>query len=466
MAKKTCPRCDKPLPESALKAGHRFRCPSCGARLRVKARRAAATSSGSSVNDGDEASLEQEASADAATGSSAQETIDQNEAGRRTVRAVPQAVRRLPKVGPYRLMAELGRGGMGVVYKAYHEPTGEIRALKVLRGEAARSKKVIARFEREAAAASSIRHPHIVRVYEFARDPARKCYYMAMEYLEGGSVSALIRNQGRIPWPRVVRIAQQVASALDELQRRGLVHRDVKPSNLLLDKYGNVKLADMGLVRHEDNDDEHQLTTTGAVMGTLDYMAPEQIVDPRNTDIRSDLYALGCTLFHMLTGQPPFPEGNAYQKIQQHLSHPLPEIGPLVPDVASPLALILNRLTAKDPAERFQTPAQLIAALKTLEEEMKRGPSSGSIAVPEELRNVVAQAAEETLTTQRSRRWRDYVMPCLITAVIALALLAVLAVISGGGGDVDDRPQHQTSSTATTPTHTNQPRLPDAPFGR
>ena len=96
---------------------------------------------------------------------------------------------------------------------------------------------------------------------------------------------------------------------------------------------------------------------------------------------------------------------------------------------------------------------------------MKRGPSSGSIAVPEELRNVVAQAAEETLTTQRSRRWRDYVMPCLITAAIALALLAVLAVISGGG-DVDDRPQHQTSSTATTPTHTNQPRLPDAPFGR
>ncbi len=461
MATRNCPRCDNPLPQSALKPGQRFRCPKCRARLRVKARRGASTQSVSATSDG--GSVERNGSPVAP---SAADTSEVAEASRSTTGPVPEPMRRLPKVGPYRLIAELGRGGMGVVYKAYHEPTGEIRALKVLRGEAARSKKVIARFEREAAAASSIRHPHIVRVYEFARDPARKCYYMAMEYLEGGSVSKLIRSHGRIPWPRVVQIAKQVASALEELQRRGLVHRDVKPSNLLLDKHGNVKLADMGLVRHEAGEEDHQLTTTGAVMGTLDYMAPEQIVDPRNTDIRSDLYALGCTLFHMLTGQPPFPEGNAYQKIQQHLSHPLPEIGPLVPDVASPLALILNRLTAKDPAERFQTPAQLIAALETLEKEMRLDPSSGSVAVPEELRNVVAQAAEQPTAAQRRQRWRDYVVPCLITAVIALAALAILAVVSGGQHGTGDGGAKQNSTPPTPePTH-HEVRLPRAPFSR
>jgi len=168
----------------------------------------------------------------------------------------------------------------------------------------------------------------------------------------------------------------------------------------------------------------------------------------------------------MLAGQPPFPEGNAYQKIQQHLSHPLPEIGLFAPDVASALALILNRLTAKDPADRFQTPAQLLAALEALEQDMQAVPSSGSVVVPEELRTVVAQAAEESTVTTRSRSWREYLVPSLITVAIALTILAALALLTRGGDSPSDGQQERRVAVerrrgASPPP---APQLPAAPF--
>ena len=160
------------------------------------------------------------------------------------------------------------------------------------------------------------------------------------------------------------------------MHRNGLVHSDIKPSNILIDKSGTAKLADLGLARHEGDGGDTQLTATGAVMGTIDYMAPEQIVDARRADIRSDLYGLGCTLFHMLAGRVPFPDGSAYQKIQQQINNSLPEVGPLALDLPFQLVLILNRLTEKAPGDRYQTPHELIADLESLILQSRRSDST------------------------------------------------------------------------------------------
>jgi serine/threonine protein kinase len=279
---------------------------------------------------------------------------------------VAQAISDRPVLGSYTILGELGRGGMGRVYKAVHRTLRQVRALKVLNKSESRNPLVVARFQREARIVAALHHPHIVRIFEFEQDADRGLYYFVMEYVDGGSVARILKRQGKLPWQQAAEIALQVALGLAEMHKHGMVHRDIKPSNILIDKLGSAKLADLGLARHEGDGTDTQLTATGAVMGTIDYMSPEQIVDARKVDIRSDLYALGCTLFHMLAGRVPFHEGSAYQKIQQQISDPLPEVGPFAPDVPFQLVLILNRLTEKDPANRYQTPEELIAELEPL----------------------------------------------------------------------------------------------------
>jgi serine/threonine protein kinase len=278
---------------------------------------------------------------------------------------IGQAIREQPTLGPYAIIGELGRGGMGRVYKAMHQTLRQVRALKVLNKNESRDPTVLARFQREARVIAAMNHPNVVKIFEFEHDAAKGYYYFVMEFIDGGSVASILKRQGKLPWPHVLEISLQVARALAEMHQHNLVHRDIKPSNILIDRSGNAKLADLGLARHEDQSDT-QLTATGAVMGTIDYIAPEQIVDSRNADIRSDLYALGCTMFNMLTGQVPFPKGSAYQKIQHQMHEPLPEVGPLAPDVPFQLVLILNRLTEKDPNNRYQTPHELIEDLQAL----------------------------------------------------------------------------------------------------
>ena len=279
---------------------------------------------------------------------------------------ITQAVTEKPSLGSYSIVGELGRGGMGRVYKAVHKTLRQVRALKLLNKSESRHPKVVARFQREARIVAALDHPHIVKVFEFEQDPEKGYYYIVMEYVDGGSVSRILKRQGRLPWQQATEIILQVALGLSEMHKHSLVHRDIKPSNILIDKMGTAKLADLGLARHEGEGADTQLTATGAVMGTIDYMAPEQIVDARQVDIRSDLYALGCTLFHMLAGRVPFPEVTAYQKIQQQINDPIPEVGPLAADVPFQLVMILNRLTEKDPNNRYQSPEELITDLETL----------------------------------------------------------------------------------------------------
>jgi serine/threonine protein kinase len=350
---------------------------------------------------------------------------------------VAHALADKPTLGSYIILAEIGRGGMGRVYKGMHKTLRQVRAIKVLNKDESRNSRVVARFQREARIVAKLNHPHIVKIFEFDKDPQKALYYIVMELIDGGSVARILRREGRLPWQQAVEILLHVARGLGEMHRLGLVHRDIKPSNILIDKAGIAKLADLGLARHEGEGGDTQLTATGAVMGTIDYMAPEQIVDARHADIRSDLYAVGCSLFHMLAGRVPFPEGSSYQKIQLQINEPLPEVGPLAPDVPFQLVLILNRLTEKDPNNRYQSPQELIDDLETLVGEPVPA-DVGQDSTILKLQALAEAAAKDRSTSTgpgssrgSTRRISVYVALLPTWAILGLGVVIGLAILWG-----------------------------------
>jgi eukaryotic-like serine/threonine-protein kinase len=261
-------------------------------------------------------------------------------------------------VGPYQLLGRLGRGAGGEVYKARHARMGRLAALKLLGADAPGG---VGRFLREAQALARLDHPNVVRAYDAGE--VRGTYFLAMEYVEGSDLQRLVEREGPLGFARAAEYARQAALGLQHAHERGVVHRDVKPSNLLLSARGVVKVLDLGLARLRGRADGEPLTAAGQGMGTVDYIAPEQLRDARSADARADLYSLGCTLYFLLTGRPPFAGESAVEKLLGHL-HGEPEpLESLRPDVPPALAAVVRRLMAKDPADRFQTPAQLAAAL-------------------------------------------------------------------------------------------------------
>jgi serine/threonine-protein kinase len=214
-------------------------------------------------------------------------------------------------LGQYVLLDRLGEGGMGQVFRARHLRLDRIDALKVIRPEHVASPHAHARFLREARAAARLSHPNIVRVYDAGESGGT--LFLAMEYLPGIDLARLVQAAGPLPPGEACDYLRQAALGLQHAHERGLVHRDVKPANLLLaEEQGTIKILDMGLARLRPAEEEQSasgLTESGTLMGTLDYMAPEQAMDPHGVDIRADLYSLGCTLYFLLTGRPPFPGG-------------------------------------------------------------------------------------------------------------------------------------------------------------
>jgi serine/threonine protein kinase len=282
-----------------------------------------------------------------------------------------------PVIEGYQIEEELGRGGMGIVYRALHVPTDRVVALKVIRTERQANEEVIRRFRREAQAASRLSHPNIVAVYGF--DQAGNTHFLAMEYVPGVTLQRLVEQQGVLPVPLACDVIRQTALGLQHAVEQALVHRDIKPSNLMLvlGKKGEVparplvKLLDMGVARlyqlrelHEDS--LTTLTRDGMVIGTPDYIAPEQLEDPHKADIRADLYSLGCTFYFLLAGQVPFPGGNLIQKLDRQRWHTPPSVDQLRPEVPAGVAAVVRRLMAKHPDDRYQTPAELVAALEQL----------------------------------------------------------------------------------------------------
>ncbi|WP_166820134.1 protein kinase domain-containing protein [Thalassoroseus pseudoceratinae] len=270
-------------------------------------------------------------------------------------------------LGKYRLLSLLGKGGMSSVYLAEHVLMRRRCAIKVLPTKRVNDTSYLARFHREAQAVASLDHPNIVRAYDVDHesDKGQEIHFLVMEYVEGRDLQEIVAQDGVIGYVEAAEYIRQSASGLAHAHAAGMVHRDIKPGNLLVDRNGNVRILDMGLARFFDNEDEESLTVAHdeKVLGTADYLAPEQALDSHNVDHRADLYSLGCTFYFILTGHPPFREGTLAQRLMAHQTkEPLPIQNDRV-DVPEDLLAIIRRMMAKKVEERHQTAEEIMQDL-------------------------------------------------------------------------------------------------------
>jgi serine/threonine-protein kinase len=269
-------------------------------------------------------------------------------------------------LGPYMLLERLGEGGMGQVFKARHQIMDRVVALKVIRKERLAHPDAVDRFHREIRLAAQLDHPHLVRAHDASQ--VGDTHFLVMEFAEGSDLQRLVRKSGPLPVPLACGYVRQAALGLQHAAERGLVHRDIKPSNLQVTAQGTVvKILDMGLARSQTPEGAAagvpDLTQTQTVLGTPDYIAPEQIADPRRVDTRADIYSLGCTFYFMLAGRPPFPDGAWEEKLVCHRKVEPQPIEQLRPDVPAALGAILRKMMAKRPEDRYPTPAAVADAL-------------------------------------------------------------------------------------------------------
>lgn len=269
------------------------------------------------------------------------------------------------RLGHFDLVQYVGGGGMGRVFRAVDTRLARTVAIKILSAEQAADREVVLRFQNEAQSAARLDHENIARVHYVGED--RGLHYIVFEFIEGVNVRELVESKGPLPLAEAISYTLQVADALAHAASRNVVHRDIKPSNLLITPEGQAKLIDMGLARlREINAATADLTASGVTLGTFDYISPEQARDPRNADVRSDIYSLGCTFFFMLTGRPPFPGGTMLQKLLQHQADQPPDVRQFRPELHENVARMLRKMLAKDPAHRYHNPAELVNDLLML----------------------------------------------------------------------------------------------------
>jgi serine/threonine protein kinase len=386
-------------------------------------------------------------------------------------------------VGPYAILERLGEGGSGQVFKARHQRMGRLAALKLIRRELVADRETVERFLREIRVVSQLSHPNVVHTFDAG--PIGPTYYLAMEYVEGTDLSQMVKETGPLPVAQACDYIRQAALGLQHAHERGLVHRDVKPPNFLVNQtgkgrpdttlgqpassWGVVKLLDLGLARLQrpvDGERTSMLTQSGPVMmGTPDYLAPEQALNFRGVDIRADIYGLGCTLFYLLTGQPPFPGGTLAQKLMCHQQVECPAIGRYREDVPPELNRELRRMLAKHPDDRPQAPQEVADALAALHRKgyLPTGPAQlrEDFTIADELPPEVAislrrenvapgsppsgegvlrqpSSALSDRIRRPNRRW--FWIPVAAVPVLGLLLMSVFA-----------RPETGPSATSATP---------------
>jgi len=275
-------------------------------------------------------------------------------------------VKGAPALPGYKVLGVLGRGGMATVYKARQLHPKRLVAIKVIDRSRAGDGEIVARFRQEQTLAARLRHPNLIAVYEAGRaadDP-----YLVLEFVKGYNLEGFIAGYGPLPVAEACEVIRQAALGLQYLHEHGLVHRDVKPSNLMLTPAGEVKVFDLGVARDlHDPAGGERITGHGQFLGTLDYMAPEQCTDPHAVDIRADVYGLGCTLYELLAGQAPFARPgfeSLFQKMKAHAEAPVPPIQERRPETPKGLGFALERMLAKDRERRFASPADVVKAVQ------------------------------------------------------------------------------------------------------
>jgi serine/threonine-protein kinase len=316
--------------------------------------------------------------------------------------------------GRYRLEARIGAGGMSTVYRALDETLQRQVAIKLMNREVSTDSDQLERFRREARAVAQLSHPHIVGVIDAGEDEGRP--YIVLEYIEGETLKERIRRQGRLPVAEAVAYAIEIARALGVAHARHIVHRDVKPQNVLIDEEGSAKVTDFGIARTLD---EEGLTADGRVLGTTDYVSPEQALGQPVTG-QSDLYSVGIVLYEMLTGEVPFRGDNQVAVAMKHVREELPDVQLKRPGVSAALAAVIDRATAKHREDRYADDAELIADLEEVLaiEAARSGSATGEVTSV--LRTLPSQTQRRVPFRMRHR-------------VFAIVLLLIALALVGGG---------------------------------
>ena len=385
-------------------------------------------------------------------------------------------------LGKYRLLDVLGQGGMGAVLKAESSTLKRIVALKVMSTDLIENEIAMARFEREIQFAATVNHPNIVRAIDADRVGQR--YYLVMEYVDGRDLKAMMKEHGQFPIDFACECARQAATGLQHAHERGLVHRDIKPSNLLIARDPQsgrpiVKLLDLGLARLEQEGSvDGSITRAGQIMGSPDYMAPEQATDSRNADIRADIFGLGVTLFQMIAGRLPFSGGSVMQKLVQRINEDAPPVSQFRPDAPPVLVRIIARMLHRDATQRFQTPGEVAAILQ----EFVADPDSESLRsimkVPAKVSRSIKPEADDTLNlfvdqldsraSKRPvgvRRRRKNLMPVVISIGVAVLIVGgILFALSqksgpesrGGNGRVRSASKRDTAAAVVERSALNE----------
>jgi serine/threonine protein kinase len=280
-------------------------------------------------------------------------------------------------LGNYVVLDKLGQGGMGVVLKAEHKRLKRLVALKVMSASVVKTPDALKRFHREVEAAAKLRHPNVVATDD--ADEAKGTHFLVMEYVEGSDLSVMVKKNGPLAVEHAIECILQAARGLEFAHSQGVVHRDIKPANLLLDVKGKVKILDMGLARIEgESTGQAELTSTGAVMGTVDYMAPEQALSTKHADARSEIYSQGVSLWYLLTGKCAYDGDSLMAKLLAHRDAPIPSLMTVNSEVSPSLDAVFRKMVAKQAADRYQTATEVIRDL----EACQQGSSPSSFSPP------------------------------------------------------------------------------------
>ena len=327
------------------------------------------------------------------------------------------------RLGTYEILGELGRGGMGVVYKARHEKLDRLVAIKVISTDRRQNPQAVSRFEREMRVIARLSHPYIVSAHDAGEVDGMR--FLVLEYVEGVDLHTLVKNQGPLSVELAVSFTKQAAKGLQYAHDNGITHRDVKPSNLMLDATNTVKVLDLGLARMEmDGLIGDDLTDSGVVMGTLDYLAPEQADNTRTADTRADIYGLGCTLYFLLTGRPLYREKSAIRKILAHREQPIPSLRESCPKASPYLEFVVANMVAKLPEDRLQTMTEVC-------QELEKVLAHPDIPLPK--RNAIP-----------NRRWQPvrWGVVCCVLALLVVGAVAVLTNRNEDPGEAKAPPPH------------------------